>query len=139
MYRSDSPPQEREPESDQAVPASTCIPTSVPFTPLPLGDASPNATVPPHILPTSPASANISPPCAEGTLHRAKPCFMSCFATRFMHRKMRFIEKSTCVSQVLFLSSSGTRIETQPILTSSTTSPPLLPSLLSPSGTRTRI
>ena len=42
-------------------------------------------------------------PCAEGTLHRAKPCFTSCFATRFMRRKARFIEKSTCLRKCFFL------------------------------------
>ena len=33
----------------------------------------------------------------------AEGCFMSCFATRFMHRKVRFIEKSTCISKCFFL------------------------------------
>ena len=42
-------------------------------------------------------------PCAEGTLHRAKPCFTSCCATRFMRRKARFIEKSTCLRKCFFL------------------------------------
>ena len=41
--------------------------------------------------------------CAEGTLHRAKPCFASCCATRFMRSKARFIEKSTCASKCFFL------------------------------------
>lgn len=36
-------------------------------------------------------------PCAEGTLHRAKPCFI------FRAPQVRFIEKSTCASKCFFL------------------------------------
>ena len=49
------------------------------------------------------AKRTLTFPCGKATLHRAKPCFTSCFATRFMHRQVRFIEKSTCRSKCFFL------------------------------------
>ena len=43
------------------------------------------------------AKRTLTSPCAEGTLHRAKPCFI-------LHApKVRFIEKSTCRSKCFFL------------------------------------
>ena len=42
-------------------------------------------------------------PCAKGTLHRAKPCFMSCEATRFMHRRCASLKNAHRVAMCFFL------------------------------------
>ena len=43
------------------------------------------------------AKRAVASPCAEGTLHRAKPCFI------FHAPQARFIEKSTCLGKCFFL------------------------------------
>ena len=48
------------------------------------------------------AKRTLSSPCAEGTLHRAKPCFMSCFATRFMHRRCASLKKALAEASAFF-------------------------------------
>ena len=43
------------------------------------------------------AKRDVTFPCGEATLHRAKPCFMSCFATLFMRvSALHFQTKEHC-------------------------------------------
>ena len=48
------------------------------------------------------AKRTVTLTCAKGTLHRAKPCFMSCFATRFMHRRCASLKKSHSLTRMAF-------------------------------------